>query len=968
MSHRYSGLSAQQVLSNRRKYGANVITPPARKTVWQKVEQISTYWLIQFLMIAEFAVLFLLLILDICLDDLSCEAGWILVVIAAEILLVYFIAFLGGRWNENKQKHEVDPLISILLMALAFSGCIAYYQSVFIGEDGIEPFLEPIGIIVAILLATGVTYILEKKNEKIFRALNDVNDEELVKVVRDGDVTQVPRRDIVVGDIILLETGDEIPADAELLESLNLVVNESSLTGELECTKSANISDFDLEATFPTNHVMKGCTIIEGEAIAQVFAVGDRTVSGETYVVASVNNVENTPLQNQLNRLAKTITMISYAVAILIVLGRLSMYFIEGNAVLNTTTGWVNFVKYLLDTVMIAVTLLVVTVPEGLPMAVTLCLAFSMRRLMRQNTLPRTMHACETMGATTIICTDKTGTLTQNQMCVQAALCIGHEVNNENNYFTNRLWEGIALNTTANLNLNTQPQVIGNPTEGALLLWMKSHNQSYTAYRTEAEIIERLPFSTERKYMATLVKSNDGKKILYVKGAPDVLLRYCKTTSQEHITYINQLADYQNHAYRTLGLAYRVMQDGEDAWRDGILCVDDITMLGVVAIADPIREDVPQAIRNCMRAGIRVMIITGDALGTAREIARQLGLWSNMDNKDVILQGSELEFLTDDELTSRLQQVKIVSRARPNDKERIVRLLRQMGHVVAVTGDGTNDAPALNAANIGLSMGDGTAVAREASDMTIMDNSFTTISNAVIWGRSLYKNIQRFILFQLTVNMVACLIVTIGAFIGTDSPLTIMQMLWVNLILDTFAALALASLPPSARTLRDKPRSINEPILHGLEKRILGVGTIMTVGLLGLLILFIHMDITSLVPMKWQWSESNHLSAYELGLFFTIFVMLQYWNLFNARAFMTQYSALCGLSWQRTPWFIVITVIILIGQILIVELPGLQGMFSVARGGLLWSDWLLIVVGTSFVLWIGEIRRFWINKKMKFEK
>lgn len=961
MSHRYTGLSAQQVEAQRQKYGANVITPPSPPRLMDKVSQATTCWLVKGMLIANIFLIVLILIIDIVITNMPYSVWYISLVFIVLLGLVFFITMINGRWNATKQRMEIDPLISILMIALAFSGIVAFYQSVFGGEEGIQPYLEPLGIALAILLATSITYVLERKNEKTFRALNVMNDEDLVKVIRDSHVTQVPRREIVVGDIILLEAGDEVPADAELLDSLDLVVNESSLTGEPECEKTVNLADRDLEAPFPSNYVMRSSIVLEGEGVARVFAVGNMTDAANTMKISST--VDETPLQQQLRKLAKTITRISYVVAGLIVVGRLTIYLVQGDMLLIATTGWVSLIKYLLDTIMIAVTLLVVTVPEGLPMAVTLCLAFSMRRLMKHNTLPRTMHACETMGATTIICTDKTGTLTQNQMRVHDALLVGDSGQDKRN--ENRLWQSIALNTTANLDIvdENNPQVIGNPTEGALLLWMYEQGHSYVQYRQEAKILQRLPFSTERKYMATIAQLPNGKRMLYVKGASYVLLQYSIMANDAQQQYLEQLNLFQEHAYRTLGFAYKEVEIDEKVWDEHGLIVNDLTMLGIVAIADPIRKDVSQAIRNCIRAGIEVMIITGDAPGTTKEIAKQLGLWQTSDDEEAVLVGWRMEYMTDEELKERLPKVKVVARARPSDKERIVGLLRQMGHVVAVTGDGTNDAPALNAANIGLSMGDGTAIAKEASDMIIMDNSFTTISNAVMWGRSLYKNIQRFILFQLTVNVVACLIVMIGAFTGTDSPLTVMQMLWVNLILDTFAALALSSLPPYTRTMQEKPRKVDEPILHGLEKRILAVGVVMSATLLCMWIVFQHTHITSLLHADWQWGKYNGLSPYEYGLFFTTFVMLQFWNLFNVRAFMTKRSAFYGLSMRRTPWFICIVLLIFIGQIMIVELPYVQTMFSIPQGGLLLADWLIIIAVTSLVLWAGEIQRYWQKRK-----
>lgn len=569
------------------------------------------------------------------------------------------------------------------------------------------------------------------------------------------------------------------------------------------------------------------------------------------------------------------------------------------------------------------------------------------------------------MGAVSVICSDKTGTLTQNQMTVvETAFSELKDQKLGCDRSSSLLKECIAINTTANLD-HANPQkvkAIGNPTEGALLLWLESNGVNYLDIRESLSVIDRLQFTTELKYMATIVNSKvTGKRIVYVKGAPDILMNLCQVSKSDIEAYNDKLVEYQNHAYRTLAFAYKELNDDDDIFTDGKLNINDLSMMGIVGILDPVRSDVPDAIAECLKAGIQVKIVTGDAPGTAKEIARQLGLWKNEDTDINILIGTELAEMSDDDLKERLPKVKIISRARPNDKERAVRILKDLDYIVAVTGDGTNDAPALNAANVGLSMGDGTAVAKEASDMTIIDNSFSTIANAVMWGRSLYKNIKRFILFQMTVNVAACLIVAIGAFIGEESPLTVTQMLWVNLIMDTFAALALASLPPAKTVMDENPRSVNEHILKDMGKGILGVGGIFTVILLGICIYFQHTNVTCLTDLfdgSAMWGNNNGLSAYELGLFFTIFVMLQFWNLFNAKAFMTSDSAFKGISWKDTKWFIIIALVIFLGQVLMTEMPGLQEMFNVAQGGIKVIDWVIITAATSLVLVVGEVMRF----------
>lgn len=618
-------------------------------------------------------------------------------------------------------------------------------------------------------------------------------------------------------------------------------------------------------------------------------------------------------------------------------------------------------ITYTLDTLMIAVTLIVVAVPEGLPMAVTLSLAYSMQRMLKTNNLVRKMHACETMGATTVICTDKTGTLTQNQMQVYETNFFGlKDQRLGQNDESKLLEEGIAVDSTASLD-HSDPKnltVLGNPTEGALLLWLSKAGVDYRTLRENATVIEELPFSTERKYMATVVSSNllPGKKILYVKGAPEIVLSLCKQTeenvSKEAID--KQLTAYQKQAMRTLGFAYQIVDGDEKAIANCKVVATNLTFQGVVAISDPVRKEVPAAVKECMDAGINVKIVTGDTPGTAQEIGRQIGLWTDKDADRNIITGPEFAQLSDDELDSRVLGLKIISRARPMDKKRLVEALQRKNQIVAVTGDGTNDAPALKAAHVGLSMGDGTSVAKEASDITIIDNSFTSIGKAVMWGRSLYQNIQRFLLFQLTVNVAACFIVLFGAFMGTQSPLTVTQMLWVNLIMDTFAAMALASLPPSERVMQDKPRDRKAFILNKMMiENILGVGGFFFVLLLVLLYVFEHSDITHLTDLLHvQLGQANGLSPYELSLFFTIFVMTHFFYLFCARAFETNRSA---LHFKGCKGLMIIATIILLGQIAMTEVPGLQEFFNIAKGGLRLDDWLIILVGSSCVLWVREI-------------
>lgn len=898
--HHYEGLSEQEVLQSRLKFGENVLTPPAQTPVWKR-----------------FVVKF------------------------------------------------CDPLIVILLVAGVLSIGISFYE--YFGlHEGTQVFFEPVGIFIAILLATGLAFFFEEKANRAFSILNQVNDDEAVEVIRNGNTTKVAKREIVVGDLVLLDTGADVPADGELLEAVSLNVDESTLTGEPVCHKSTSADEFDSEATFPTNHVMRGTKVMEGHGLFRVEKVGDATENGKVFVAAQIDNSVKTPLTEQLDRLGRLVTWGSYGFAGLILVGRIIMFFTE------YALDWIHFLQYLLDTIMICVTLIVVAVPEGLPMAVTLSLAYSMRRMLKTNNLVRKMHACETMGATTVICTDKTGTLTQNQMRVYA-------MRSDDKGTTGQMLmrEGIAVNSTASLDLSDveKPVALGNPTEGALLLWLRDQKTDYRKLRSEAEIIDELPFSTERKYMATLVRSSllPGKTILYIKGATDIIRHFC-TSISGNITWeeiMEQLLAWQNQAMRTLGFACMVIPDEKaDDLKAGIIpaimqgktSVDvAFTFLGIVAISDPVRKEVPAAVKECIDAGIGVKIVTGDTPGTAKEIGRQVGLWSDADGERAVITGPEFASLTDEELQARVLDLKIIARARPMDKKRLVETLQAMNQVVAVTGDGTNDAPALKAAHVGLSMGDGTSVAKEASDITIIDNSFHSIGRAVMWGRSLYQNIQRFILFQLTVNVVACFIVLAGAFMGTQSPLTVTQMLWVNLIMDTFAAMALASLPPTEKVMRDKPRDRRDFIItRPMTINILAVGGFFFVTLLIFLYILEHATITQMADfLHLEVGSYKHMSPYELSLFFTVFVMLQFWNMFNARAYATGRSA---FHFKDCKGFGTIVLFILIGQVLIVELGG--QMFNVTP--LLWQDWAFIIISTSAVLWIGEfLRLFFCRTRRK---
>lgn len=900
---KYQGLNAKQVEESRAKHGFNILTPPKKESVFHQ--------------------------------------------------------FLG------KFK---DSIIQILLIALALSVGVAVYQYV-TTDEGAGVLLEPLGIFIAIMLATCVGFIFELSANKKFDILNQLNDEETVKVIRDGNVTLVQRREIVVGDIVVIETGDEVPADGVLLDAFSLQVNESDLTGEPMARKTIDENDFNDEATYPSNWVMRGGKVIDGHGVMQVERVGDETEWGKVYKGSQIDSNVKTPLNIQLDKLGQVICYASYIIAAIILVTRFVMYFVHVDSI-GDGVEWLKFAQYALNTLMIAVTIIVVAVPEGLPMSVTLSLALSMRRMLTTNNLVRKMHACETMGAATVICTDKTGTLTQNQMSVSEILSYRK--------IDDILRESIAVNTTAHLDFTDKEKikVIGNPTEGAMLLWLNSLGANYLKYREDLKLLYQVPFSTKYKFMATIVESKIfNKPMFYVKGAPEIILAHCNRIATDsgavdiekyRKDIENQLLAYGNKAMRTLALAYKEADPDEQSFdpKTDNLVAENLVFLAAFAIADPIRSDVADAVASCMNAGIDVKIVTGDTPGTAIEIGRQLGLWKDTDQKDFNhISGKDFEALSDEEAKRRIPLIKIMSRARPMDKERLVRLQQYNGEVVAVTGDGTNDAPALKAAQVGLSMGDGTTVAKEASDITILENSFKSIARAVMWGRSLYLNIQRFILFQMTINVAACLVVMFGALLGTDAVLTVTQMLWVNLIMDTFAALALASLPPSEAVMNEKPRAKDAHILtKPMIYSIFTVGVLFVLIMLGFVQYFKHVEVNTLADFSvidylnnyfnFKTLDDGNYTTYEHSLTFTIFVFLQFWNLFNAKAYHTGKTAFANAA-KSFGGFELALVIILVGQFVIVTFG--SEMFGVEP--LKWQDWLICLLGTSPVILIGEIVR-----------
>lgn len=829
-----------------------------------------------------------------------------------------WVKMLLGKFN--------DPIIKLLLFATLLSLITGYFHG---------SMVESFGIILAVFLATFLSFINEYKAGKEFDILNKVNDTVPVKVYRDGAVCEIPKNEIVVGDIVVLAQGDEIPADGKLLESMDLAVNESSLNGESKDSIKTHLPVESYTGAYSPNYVYRGTTVSEGDGIFETTQVGDNTEIGKTARQASELTGAETPLNKQLNSLSGVIGKVGFAVAALTFIALVVRDAVIGKLTFEAT---LDNLELLLSFFMIAVTLIVVAVPEGLAMSVTLSLAYSMRKMTAENALVRKMHACETMGAATVICTDKTGTLTQNKMEVQYISL------NVDSLFASE----IAGNTTAFIEEREgKVNTIGNPTEGALLAFLFKNGYDYQEYRSKCRIVQRLLFNTQRKYMATLCEcahldEGSEKYYLFIKGAPEIIFAKCKRGNVQRGA--EEVKIYQAKGMRALGFAYAVI-DKSSAKNDieQIIASADFEFRGFVAIADPIRDDVPQAMQQCTEAGIKVKIVTGDTSLTAIEIARQAGLWNEYDTDENFITGSEFESLDEEAAKEAALRIKVMSRARPSDKMRLVRLLQESGEVVAVTGDGTNDAPALNYADVGLAMGSGTAVAKEASDIILLDDSFASVVNAVQWGRSIYLNIQKFIQFQLTINVVALLTALTGPFIGIEFPLTVTQMLWVNLIMDTFAALALATEPSYREVMKKRPRRVKSFI----------VSRPMLFNIIDQGVLFLAV----LLVLLFNYKADGDISIYELSKFFTIFVMLQFWNMFNARTLGGNNSAFYKLRENRS--FIFIAIVIFVLQIIIIEFGG--NFFRTSP--LSMHDWVMIVSSTSVVLWAGEIVRFF--KRLK---
>ena len=833
-------------------------------------------------------------------------------------------------WKLYLDKYR-DPIIQILLVAAFVSLILAFIE---------KNFMETIGIFVAVFLATTVGFYFERDAAKKFNLLTALSEEQPVKVRRNGKVMEIPRHDVVVGDVVLVEVGDEVPADGELIVCNDLQINESALTGEPVAEKSLEGGG---DGAYPRNVILRSTMVMNGRGEFVVTAVGDATEIGKVAKKSTEQTSVETPLHMQLDKLAKMISKVGSVVSV-----AAFFIFLIHDILTNPAWGGKDYfymAEIVLKYFMMAVTLIVMAVPEGLPMAITLSLALNMRRMLKSNNLVRKLHACETMGAVTVICTDKTGTLTQNKMQVSALeLKQGDEA---------LLDTAIALNSTAELN---DGKPIGNPTESALLLWLDAQGKDYEELRKQVNVLKQLPFSTERKMMATLAEV-DGETYLFVKGAPEIVMKKCIIEDRMLKQTAEELDEWQHKAMRTLAFAYKkieasIMRTSRTSTAEVVALLDanDLQLQAIAAIADPIRPDVPAAVQECRHAGIEVKVVTGDTAATALEIGKQIGVFEDepenigadgsMTSLDQqMITGEQWEALSDEEAYERAKDIRVMSRARPTDKQRLVAMLQKRGEVVAVTGDGTNDAPALHYAHVGLSLGSGTSVAKEASDMTLLDDSFKSIANAVMWGRSLYRNLQRFLFFQLVVNVAALLLVLGGSVIGTEMPLTVTQILWVNLIMDTFAALALASLPPSHEVMKEKPRKASDFIIN----KSIGFG-ILFCGIVFFLVMFALL-------VYCERRGKGGVDVHELTMFFTTFVMIQFWNLFNAKALMSHHTAF--RHFLKDKGMILVLVLVLVGQWIIVTFGG--EMFRTTPLSL--HEWLLIIGSTSVVLWVGELWR-----------
>lgn len=833
-------------------------------------------------------------------------------------------------WKLYLDKYR-DPIIQILLVAAFVSLILAFIE---------KNFMETIGIFVAVFLATTVGFYFERDAAKKFNLLTALSEEQPVKVRRNGKVMEIPRHDVVVGDVVLVEVGDEVPADGELIVCNDLQINESTLTGEPVTEKSLEGGG---DGAYPRNIILRSTMVMNGRGEFVVTAVGDATEIGKVAKKSTEQTSVETPLHMQLDKLAKMISKVGSVVSV-----AAFFIFLIHDILTNPAWGGKDYfymAEIVLKYFMMAVTLIVMAVPEGLPMAITLSLALNMRRMLKSNNLVRKLHACETMGAVTVICTDKTGTLTQNKMQVSALeLKLGDEA---------LLDTAIALNSTAELN---DGKPIGNPTESALLLWLDAQGKDYEELRKQVNVLKQLPFSTERKMMATLAEV-DGETYLFVKGAPEIVMKKCIIEDRMQRQSVEELDEWQHKAMRTLAFAYKkieasIMRTSRTSTAEVVALLDanDLQLQAIAAIADPIRPDVPAAVQECRHAGIEVKVVTGDTAATALEIGKQIGVFedepenigadgslTSLDQQ--MITGEQWEALSDEEAYERAKDIRVMSRARPTDKQRLVAMLQKRGEVVAVTGDGTNDAPALHYAHVGLSLGSGTSVAKEASDMTLLDDSFKSIANAVMWGRSLYRNLQRFLFFQLVVNVAALLLVLGGSVIGTEMPLTVTQILWVNIIMDTFAALALASLPPSHEVMKDKPRKASDFIIN----KSIGFG-ILFCGIVFFLVMFALL-------VYCERRGKGGVDVHELTMFFTTFVMIQFWNLFNAKALMSHHTAF--RHFLKDKGMILVLVLVLVGQWIIVTFGG--EMFRTTPLSL--HEWLLIIGSTSVVLWAGELWR-----------
>ncbi len=807
-------------------------------------------------------------------------------------------------WKLYLEKFK-DPIIVILLVATAISLAFGIIEG---------NYTESIGIIAAVLIATGVGFWREYDAKKKFDAMKSDKDYEPVKVRRNGVVVEITKDHVVVGDIAILSAGDEIPADIELFKAIDMKVAESAMTGESVAVPKYPIDEAYTGSGFAPNLLLRGTTIESGLGEGVVIKVGDETEIGKTTIQASEETDNKTPLEEKLGELAGKITTAAFLVAglMFIILNLVHWDFAFGDHAFSwSMSTLLTEVGFLMG----AIVVIIVAVPEGLPLSVTLALAFSMKTMANENNLVKKMHACETIGAVNVIFTDKTGTLTQNCMTV-----VDVDVREEDKDVLNLVG---AVNSTANW--SNASRVLGNPTEAAILKHM-GHDLS-ERLRSEYRILSCIPFSSAYKYMVTQAQNEESKEeIILIKGAPEVIARIIR-----YDKYLGEVSTQQARGRRAISAAiinskdYNAVKESLESGNP----LDDCTYIGTWFIEDPVRSDVPDAIRKCYGAGIDVVMMTGDNLRTGTEIGRQAGF------KDIwAIEAKDFWEAVKNPQNGR-EYPNVIARCTPTNKLDILKWAKDKDYVCAMTGDGVNDSPSLNHADVGIAMGSGTSVAKEAADIILLDDAFPSIVTGVKWGRSLYKNIKNFLFFQLSINVSACLIAVFGPLVGVEMPFTVIQFLWINLVMDSLAAIALTSEPADERVLSEKPRDRRQFIIDkSLAKSIFGFG------------IFVWILCTFVL---WGMKHTEFLSKIDLTVFFASYMVINLWNMFNARVIGKNKSVFSGLKSNYK--FTGILLFILAVTILLVQFGG--EVFQTHP--LSWKTWLTIILVTSPVMIVREI-------------